>query len=83
MQYIGTTNGKLFSECTETFAATILDDPIVQGKKNSSWVSTYDQNDPATVAELQIIIFLERTYFRLSRRFGRTKKCGQTQSRAH
>lgn len=45
-----------------------------RGKKNSSWVSTYDQNDPATVAELQIIIFLERTYFRLGRRLGRTKK---------
>ena len=55
-----------------------------RGKNNSSWVSMYDQNDPTTVSELQITIFLERTYFQLSRRFGRTKqKWGQTQSRAH
>ena len=33
MQYIETKNRKLFSECTEAFAAAILDDPIVQGKK--------------------------------------------------
>ena len=46
-------------------------------KNNSFWVSTYDQKDPTTGVELKIIIFLERTYFRLNRRFGRTKqKCG-------
>ena len=33
MQFIGTKNRKLFSECAEALVAPILDDPIVQEKK--------------------------------------------------
>ena len=60
-QYIGAKNRKLFSECNVAFAATILDDPIIQGKKNSSRVSTY--YDPTTVAELQIIYISWKNIF--------------------